>query len=31
MIIAQCTAYWKQRSKFRVLRDDDANTSFFHA
>lgn len=24
-------AYWKQRGKFRAIREDDSNTQFFHA
>lgn len=30
-IIEQRAAYWKQRGKFRALREGDANTKFFHA
>ena len=31
LVIAQRAAYWKQRGKFRALREGDANTRFFHA
>lgn len=31
LIVAQRATYWKQRGKFRALRDRDTNTSFFHA
>ena len=31
LIISQRAAYWKQRGKFRALREGDANTKFFHA
>lgn len=31
LIVAQRAAYWKQRGKFRALREGDANTRFFHA
>lgn len=30
-IVAQRTAYWKQRGKVRALREGDANTRYFHA
>jgi hypothetical protein len=29
--LKQRAAYWKQRSKFRAVREADNNTSFFHA
>jgi hypothetical protein len=29
--LKQCAAYWKQRSKFRAVREADSNTAFFHA
>lgn len=31
LLISQCAAYWKQRGKFKVLCEGDANTKFFHA
>lgn len=31
LIISQRAAYWKQRGKFRALREGDDNTRFFHA
>ena len=31
MLIAQWATYWKQRGKFRALREGDANMKFFHA
>jgi hypothetical protein len=29
LFISQRAAYWKQRGKFRALREGDANTRFF--
>jgi exonuclease III len=29
--IKQCAAHWKQRGKFRAVREGDKNTKFFHA
>jgi hypothetical protein len=31
LLIAQRTAYWKQRGKFWALREGEANMKFFHA
>jgi hypothetical protein len=31
LIIVQRAAYWKQRGKFYALKEDDANTKYFHA
>lgn len=28
--IRECAAYWKQRGKFRAVREGDADTAFFH-
>jgi hypothetical protein len=28
--LRQRAAYWKQRAKFRAVREDDSNTAFFH-
>jgi hypothetical protein len=29
--VCQAAAHWKQRGKFRAIKEGDANTSFFHA
>jgi len=29
--LKQRATYWKQRSKFRAMRESDSNTAFFHA
>ena len=29
--VRERAAYWKQRGKFRAIREGDANTAFFHA
>jgi hypothetical protein len=29
--LKQRAAYWKQRAKFRAVREGDSNTAFFHA
>jgi hypothetical protein len=31
MELKQRAAYWKQRAKFRAVREGDSNTAFFHA
>jgi len=31
MAIRERAAYWKQRGKFRAIREADANTAFHHA
>jgi hypothetical protein len=31
LIIVQRAAYWKQRGKFRALKEGDANTKYIHA
>jgi hypothetical protein len=31
LIIVQQATYWKQRGKFRALKEGDANTKYFHA
>lgn len=31
MFISQRAAHWKQRGKFRALKEGDANTRFFQA
>ena len=30
LFVQQRAAYWKQRGKFRMIREGDANTKFFH-
>ncbi|MFS9531673.1 hypothetical protein Q6247_26265, partial [Klebsiella pneumoniae] len=31
LAVRERAAYWKQRGKFRAIREGDANTGFFHA
>jgi hypothetical protein len=31
LFVQQRAAYWKQRGKFRLIMEGDANTKFFHA